>query len=114
MAEKESAFQLARLLAVLGGAVVILWGILRFTSLIERGNVPSLDFAATVAVYGVLGVELGLISVAGSKFVKNIAWSIVLIVVGVLAFSLGVGFPWYMGPVLVVLSGLAGIVGKLV
>ena len=94
--------------------MVILWGVLRFTSLIERGNTPSIDFAVTVAVYGVLGVALGLVSVAGSRFVKNIAWSVVLVVVGVLAFSLGVGFPWYMGPVLVVLSGLAGIVGKLI
>ncbi len=114
MAEKQSAFQLARVLAVLGGIVVILWGVLRFTSLIERGNVPSLEFAATVAVYGALAVALGLISVAGSKFVKNLGWSMVLIVVGALAFSLGVGFPWYMGPLLVVLSGLAGIVGKLI
>ncbi len=94
--------------------MVIIWGFLRITSLIERGNVPSLEFAVTVTVYGVLGVALGLISVAGSKFVKNLTWSIVLIVVGALAFSLGVGFPWYMGPVLVVLSGFAGIVGKLI
>lgn len=114
MAQKQSAFQLARFLAVLGGIVVILWGVLRFTSLLERGNAPSLDFVATVAVYGILSVALGLVSIAGSRFVKNIAWSLVLIVVGVIAFSLGVGFPWYFGPVLVVLSGLAGIVGKLV
>ncbi len=85
MAEKQSAFQLAMFLAVLGGIVVILWGVLRFTSLIERGNVPSLEFAATVAVYGALGVALGLISVAGSKFVKHLAWSMVLIV----SWSLG-------------------------
>ncbi len=94
--------------------MVILWGVLRFTSLIERGNAPSLEFAVTVAVYGTIGVALGLVSVAGSRFVKNIAWSAVLVVVGILAFSLGVGFPWYMGPVLVVLSGLVGIVGKLI
>ncbi len=112
--EKESAFQLSRVLAILGGLLVIVAGALELTSLVVRRNIPSLDSVVSTVGYSLLDTVLGIVAIAGSRQVKSIVWSIVLVVVGVVAYPFGGGFPWGYGPVLIILAGVVGVVAKLV
>ncbi len=112
--EKESAFQLARVLAILGGLFAIVAGALELTSLAARRNIPSLESVASTAGYGVLDIVLGIVALIGSRFVKRIVWSVVLIIVGVIAYPFGGGFPWGYGPIIVIIAGVVGIIAKLV
>ncbi len=111
--EKESAFQLTKVLAILGGLLIIVAGALELTSLVTRRNIPSIESVASSLGYGVLDVVLGIVAVAGSRYVRSILWSIVLIIVGVVAYSFGGGFPWGFGPLIVVIAGIVGIIAKL-
>ncbi len=112
--EKESAFQLTKVLAILGGLLIIVAGALELTSLVTRRNIPSIESVASSLGYGVLDIVLGIVAVAGSRYVRSILWSIVLIVVGVVAYPFGGGFPWGFGPLIVVIAGIVGIIAKLV
>ncbi len=111
--EKEFAFQLAKVLAILGGLLVIVAGALELTSLVTRKNIPSIESVASILGYGVLDIVLGIVAVAGSRYVRSFLWSIVLMVVGVVAYSFGGGFPWGLGPIIVVIAGIVGIIAKL-
>lgn len=112
--EKESAVRLAKVLAILGGLLIIMAGALELTSLVTRGNITSIESVVTTLGYGLLDVTLGIVAVAGSRHVKSILWGIILIIVGVVAFPLGGGSPWGFGPVIVIIAGLLGIIAKLV
>ena len=64
-------------------------------------------------MFGLLGVGLGLLAVFGSTEVRNLLYDVALIVVGVISYEHVGGFLWQLGPVLVVLAGLVGIVAQL-
>ncbi len=111
--EKESAFQLTKVLAILGGLLVIVAGALELSSLVTRRNIPSIESAASTLGYGVLDIALGIVAVAGSRHVRSLVWGLVLIVVGVVAYPFGGGFPWGLGPIIVVIAGIVGIIANL-
>lgn len=116
MKEKQSAFDLARILAVLGGLVTVVAGaqdILSLIGLIGRRNIPSIEAVTTSVIYAVIVIVLGLVGVMGARQVRSLVWDIILIVVGLLAYRFDGGFPWFFGPILVVLAGIVGIVAKL-
>ncbi len=112
--KNQSVLSLARVLAILGGLLVTVAGVLEFTSLLSRRNIPSLDTIASVTSYGFVTIVLGLVAVLASSYVRNLVWDVVLIVVGVVAYRFGGGFPWELGPIIVVVGGIVGIVGNLV
>lgn len=113
MKEKQSAFDLARLLAVLGGLVTVVAGAQEILSLIGRGNIPRIETITDSVIYGVVVIALGLVGIWGARQVKSLGWDIVLVIVGLLAYQFDGGFPWFFGPILVVLAGIVGIVARL-
>lgn len=113
MKEKQPAFDLARILAVLGGLVTVVAGAQDILSLVDRRNLPSLEAVTTLIVYAVLVMMLGLVGIMGARSVTSLGWDIVLIIVGLLAYQFDGGFPWFFGPILVVLAGIVGIVAKM-
>ncbi len=113
MKEKRSAFDLARVLAVLGGLLTIVSGAQEILSLTGRSNSPNLELVTRAFVYGMIVTTFGLVGVVGSKRVRNVPWSILLIISGLIAYQFVGGFPWLVGPVLIVLAGIVGVVAKL-
>lgn len=113
MKEKQPAFDVARILAVLGGLVTIVAGVQYVLSLLGRRNMPSLEVVTSSMIYAVLVIALGLVGIMGSRHVTSVGWDIMLIIVGLLAYQFDSGFPWLFGPILVVVAGIVGVVGKL-
>lgn len=117
MKENQSALDLARILAVLGGLVTVVAGAQDILSLIGRRNTPSIEAITESIIYGVAVIALGLVGVWGARQVKSLGWDVILITVGLLAYQFNGGFggdfPWFFGPILVVLAGIVGIVAKL-
>jgi len=111
--ENQSAFDLARILAVLGGLVTTVAGAQDILSLVGRRNPPSIEVITDSVLYGLLVIALGLVGVWGARKVKSLGWDIVLIIVGIFAYRFDGGFPWLFGPILVVLAGVVGVVAKL-
>ncbi len=112
--ERQSVFELTRVLSILGGLFVVVSGVLDVTSLLTKRNVPSLESVANTLGYSVLAVGSGLVPILGSRYVKYVTWDIVLIVVGIIAYPFAGGFPWKFGPIIVILAGIVGIVARLV
>jgi hypothetical protein len=111
--KNQSLFELARVLGVFGGLLTLLAGILDFESLLSTGRVPSPDSLIDVLGVGTVLVGLGALALVGSGRVRVVVWDILLVMVGVLAFSLGARFPWEWGSILVILGGMVGIIGRL-
>jgi len=111
--EKQSAFNLARLLAILGGLLTVVSGARDTLSLVGRRNIPSLEVVTSAAILSVVVIALGLAAILGSRSVRSVAWNVVLIIVGLLGFQFTGGFPWFLGPVLVIFAGFVGIIAKL-
>ncbi len=111
---KKDVFELARILAILGGVLTLLGGVFQVSAPLTEGRFPPFDSLASDLGYGILVIILGLVAVGSARNVKLIAWDIVLIVVGLIGYRFGGGFPWYWGPILVVLGGIVGILGRLV
>ncbi|MCL4429999.1 MAG: hypothetical protein M1167_04525 [Chloroflexi bacterium] len=91
------------ILALVGGILIVI-----FSSLGILGS-PFLAFSPIAAVgaiaNGVVGFIIGIICIIGSKYVGNLGWAIVLIILGIIAGG--------VGGVLVVLGGLLGLVSRL-
>ncbi len=113
MKEKQSFFDLARLLTILGATLTLIPGLLEFGSFLTRRSLPSLGLLASTLAYGVTAIILGLIAIIGSRHVKTVAWDLALVTVGVVAYPLGGGFPWGWGPILIIIGGVLGIVARL-
>ncbi len=92
--------------------MVLVEGILVLLIPIDRGF-SSLESIASSTVFALLGVGLGLVAVFASRELKSLLWDVALLVVGVIAYEYVGGFLWQLGPVLVLLAGLVGIVAKL-
>ena len=113
MKENQSAFDLARILAALGGLVTVVAGAQDILSLVGRRNPPSIESITYSILYGLLVIALGLVGVWGARNVKSVGWDVVLIIAGLFAYRFDGSFPWLFGPILVVLAGVVGIVAKL-
>lgn len=109
MKGKQSWFDLARILAILGGLLTVVSGAQEILSLVTRRNIPGVD----AFFYAALVIAMGLVAILGSRQVKIIVWDVVLIIVGLVAYQFDGGFPWIFGPILVVVAGIIGLVGKL-
>ncbi len=90
----QSAYEVARVLCIIGGLTVLASGLFFF-------------------VFSRLA--LGLVATVVSGQVKHMLWSVIIILIGVLAYYFdGGGFPWGFGPILLIAAGLAGILAHLV
>jgi hypothetical protein len=109
--------QLAAVLAVLGGVLTLVGGVLEMTGLLSDRRVPPLSVLANTIVFGTVLIVLGVVGLAGAMRMKTVVWSIVVVVVGFVAFQFGGGFSWWWGswgPVLLIAGGIIGIIGDLV
>ncbi len=86
----QMSFEAAKVLGVVGGLVLLISGLYFF----------ALPLVAS-----------GLIALFVSRQVKHLMWSVGLIIVGVVAYTLeGGGSLWSYGPVLLIVAGVVAII----
>ncbi len=97
--------------------MTLVGGVLVMTGLLSERRVPGLTVLANTIVLGIVLIVLGIVGLAGAMRMKVVVWSIVVVVVGFVAFQFGGGFPWSWegwGPVLLIVGGILGVIGDLV
>ena len=86
----QSALEAAKAIGIVGGLVVLVSGVYFFA--ISR-------------------LALGIVAVVISGKMRQLLWSVVMVVVGVLAYEFDSGSSfWSYGPILVIVAGVIGIV----
>ena len=91
------------IIALIGGILVLLFGLL---GLLEVGirifrDISLLGFL-TGTVRSLLHIAIGIVCIIGSRFVSNLVWAIVLLVLGIVAGTIG--------GTLVVIGAILGLV----
>ncbi len=90
----QTTLEGARILCIVGGLAILVSGFFFF-------------------VFSRMG--LGLVATIASGQLKHIVWSTVMVVIGVLSYYFDGGvFPWSLGPILVLVAGVAGIISHLI
>jgi hypothetical protein len=78
------------ILALLGGIVLILFGLLDLLGAASRlFSAVSLLWILSSTVSAILRIVIGGICIIGSKFVSKLIWAIILLILGVVAGTLG-------------------------
>ena len=96
----SSLVKLAYVLALLGGIIMIIVGILSFLGFALPG--PGFGWGYYAFAYGGLVTLIcGIIAVIGAKYATTIAWAIILIIVGIIGGT--------FGGILVVIAGIVGL-----
>lgn len=90
------------LLALIGGIILILFGILAFAGSFLKIFSPIAFLSGTI--YAVVEICIGIMCIVGSKYVTNLTWAIILLIFGIVAGNIG--------GTLVVLGALIGLVVK--
>ena len=86
----QSALEAAKAIGIVGGLVVLVSGVYFFA--ISR-------------------LALGIVAAVISGKMRQLLWSVVMVVVGVLAYEFDSGSSfWSYGPILVIVAGVIGIV----
>ena len=98
---KGSLGQLAYVLALIGGVILVIQGILSFLGMAFIISVPSIVGPLGGSYWGIIQIVLGIIAIYGAKRATDLTWDIILIVVGVIAGGLG--------GLLVLLGGIVGL-----
>ena len=103
---KASLGQLAYYLALIGGVILIIQGIVSFVGMAFMMFMPSVLGSLGGAFWGIIEIVLGVVAIYGAKRATDLMWDIVLIVVGVLGGGLG--------GILVLIGGILGLASKYV
>lgn len=103
---KGSLGQLAYILALIGGIILVIQGILSFLGMAFMMFVPSIIGPIGGSYWGIIEIILGIIAIIGAKRATDLTWDIILIVVGVIAGGLG--------GLLVLIGGIVGLVLRFV
>ena len=98
---KGSLGQLAYVLALIGGIVLVIQGILSFVGMAFTLSVPSIIGPLGGSYWGIIEIVLGIVAIYGAKRATDLTWDIILIVVGIIAGGLG--------GLLVLLGGIIGL-----
>jgi hypothetical protein len=103
LSAKKSLRTLARLLFLLGGLILILGAVLQFAA----GLSSLLNLAPQIPRFGsiialLLAIVTGVVALAGIAHVSNPAWSVVLLVLGFLA--------WGLGGIIVIIGAIVALV----
>ena len=91
-------------LALIGGIILIIQGILSFVGSAFMMFMPSLLGPWVEPFWGIIEIILGIVAIYGAKRLPDLMWDIILIVVGVLGGGLG--------GILVLLGGIVGLLCK--
>ena len=90
------------LLALIGGILLILFGILSFFGSFLKIFSPIAFLSGTI--YAAVQIGFGIICTIGSKYVTNLTWAIILIIFGIAGGNIG--------GTLAILGALIGLVVK--
>jgi hypothetical protein len=101
---KASLGKLAYYLALIGGVILVIQGLLSLVGMAFPIFVPSAFGSLGGAFWGVIEIILGIVAIYGAKRVTDLTWAIVLIVVGLIGGGLG--------GVLVLIGGIVGLASK--
>ena len=101
---KASLGKVAYYLALIGGIIIIIQGLLTFVGMAFMMFMPSFLGALGGAFWGIIEIILGIVAIYGAKRLPDLMWDIILIVVGVLGGGLG--------GILVLLGGIVGLLCK--
>ncbi len=98
----------ARVLVLIGGILMILFGIINLLSIAFTipFRSPLEDLNILSRAYGLIPVILGIVAVLGARYSNRLVWAIVLIVVGYLGGGIG--------GLLVLFGGVLGLVSVLI
>jgi hypothetical protein len=99
---KGSLGQIAYILALIGGIILVIQGILSFLGMAFLLFVPSIIGPLGGSYWGIIEIILGIVAIYGARRATDLTWAIVLIVVGLIAGGLG--------GLLVLLGGIVGLV----
>ena len=103
---KASLGRLAYILALIGGVILVIQGLLSFVGMAFMMFMPSMLGSLGGSFWGIIEIILGIVAIYGAKRATDLTWAIVLIVVGVIGGGLG--------GVLVLIGGILGLVSKYV
>jgi hypothetical protein len=101
---KASLGRLAYYLALIGGVILVIQGLLSFVGMAFMMFMPSVLGSLGGAFWGIIEIILGIVAIYGGKRATDLTWDIVLIVVGVIGGGLG--------GVLVLIGGIVGLASK--
>jgi hypothetical protein len=95
-----SISRIAYILALIGGILLVLFGLL---DLIGFAGLGIFHFGLfTFAYFGIVAIICGVIAIIGARSASTLVWAIVLIIVGIIGGGLG--------GLLVILGGLLGLI----
>jgi hypothetical protein len=92
--------QVAYILALIGGIILVVFGLLSFIGYSFGGPFPYWGWA--FAYGSIVSIVCGVIAIIGAKSAATLVWAIVLIIVGIIGGGLG--------GLLVVLGGIIGLI----
>ena len=101
---KASLGRLAYILALIGGVILVIQGLLSFVGMAFMMLMPSVLGSLGGAFWGIIEIILGIVAIYGAKRATDLTWAVVLIVVGVIGGGLG--------GVLVLIGGIVGLASK--
>lgn len=90
------------LLALIGGIVIILFGILYFAGNFLNIFSPIAFLSGTISA--VVQIVIGGLCIIGSKYVTNLTWAIILLILGIIGGNIG--------GTIVILGAIIGLVVK--
>ncbi|MGA2240283.1 MAG: hypothetical protein ABSG74_13835 [Candidatus Bathyarchaeia archaeon] len=103
---KGSLGQIAYILALIGGIILVIQGLLSLVGMAFMMFVPSIIGAIGGSFWGIIEIILGIVAIYGAKRATDLTWAIILIVVGLIGGGLG--------GLLVLLGGIVGLVLRFV
>ena len=99
---RTSLGQVAYVLALIGGILLVIFGLLSLLSIGFGGPTFFYWSLYSFAYSGIVMLVCGIIAIIGARSVTTLLWAIVLIIVGIIGGGLG--------GLLVVLGGLIGLI----
>jgi hypothetical protein len=102
---KHSLGEIAYILALVGGILMVLFALLGFLGMgaMMAFQMPGAHFASLGAI---LSLILGVVAIVGSKHATDLLWAIILLIVGYVGGGIG--------GLLVLVGGILGLVSKYV
>ncbi len=101
---KASLGKLAYYLALIGGIILVIQGILSFVGMAFMMFMPSMLGSFGGSFWGIIQIVLGIVAIYGAKRATDLTWDIILIVVGIIGGGLG--------GILVLIGGIVGLASK--
>jgi len=97
-----SVSRIAYILALLGGILLVILGLLSLAGYSGQNYGPVLHWDWGFAYGSIVAIICGVIAIIGSKSAATLVWAIVLIIVGIIGGGLG--------GLLVALGGILGLI----